>query len=57
LTGHFGVACELNSIYRDAGKFTYNKVKDYFHQFDTTNILEILEHGNKAKRNVVCETE
>lgn len=57
LTGHFGIACELNSIYRDAGKFTYNKVKDYFHQFDTTNILEILEHWNKAKRNVVCETE
>lgn len=57
LTGHFGIACELNSIYRDADKFAYNKVKDYFHQFGTTNILEILEHWNKAKRNVIWQTE
>ncbi len=56
LTGHFGVACELNSIYRDAGKFAYNKVKDYFNHFASTNILDILEHGNKAKRKVIGES-
>ena len=39
LTGHFGIACELNSIYRDAGKFAKNKVKDYFLNFGTNNFL------------------
>lgn len=57
LTWHFGIACELNSIYRDSGKIIYNKAKDYFHQFDTTNILDILESWNKAKRKVICKTE
>lgn len=57
LTGHFGIACELNSIYRDSGKIIYNKAKEYFSHFANTNILDVLEHGNRAKRNVVSQSE
>ena len=43
LTGHFGAAVELNAIYPDAQK-KYNKIPEYLQHFETTPILEVLEH-------------
>ena len=43
LTGHFGAAVELNAIYSDAQK-KYNKIPEYLQHFETTPILEVLEH-------------
>ena len=57
LTGHFGIARELNAMYSPTGKITYNKLPDYEKQFATTNILELLEHTEKkAKKQVISET-
>ena len=43
LTGHFGAAVELNAIYSDAQK-KYTKIPEYLQHFETTPILEVLEH-------------
>ena len=46
LTGHFGVAIELNAIYPDTVK-KYHRITEMMTQFQTTNILEVLEHTEK----------
>lgn len=46
LTGHFGAAIELNAIYPDAVK-KYHRITEMMTQFQTTNILEVLEHTEK----------
>ncbi len=46
LTGHFGVAVELNAIYPDALK-KFNGIKKWIESFRDTNILEVLEHTEK----------
>lgn len=46
LTGHFGAAIELNAIYPDVVK-KYHRITEMMTQFQTTNILEVLEHTEK----------
>ena len=58
LTGHFGLARELNAMYSPTGKVTYSKLPDYEKQFATTNIFDLLEHTEKkAKKQVLSETD
>ncbi len=56
LTGHFGIAWELQAIYASANaskdsasnKFSFNKLPDRKHTFETTNILDTLSNAHKA---------
>ncbi|GHW02793.1 hypothetical protein AGMMS50249_5790 [candidate division SR1 bacterium] len=58
LTGHFGVAWELNSMYFPAGNINYSKLPDYQKSFETTSMLDLLEHTEKkGKKQVVAETQ
>ena len=58
LTGHFGVAWEFNSMYQPQGKVEFSALPHYQQDFETTNMLDLLEHGEKkGKKSVVCETE
>ncbi|MDR2416009.1 MAG: hypothetical protein LBD75_05390 [Candidatus Peribacteria bacterium] len=58
LTGHFGVAWELNAMYFPQGKINYSKLPDYEKQFSTTNMLDLLEHTEKkAKKQVISQTD
>ncbi|MBQ7073730.1 phenylalanine--tRNA ligase subunit beta [bacterium] len=58
LTGHFGLAWDLNAMYADQGKIAYNKIKEYQETFRHTNIFDLLEHTEKkAKKSVICKTE
>jgi len=58
LTGHFGVAWEFNSMYKPQWKVDFSALPNYQQDFDTTNMLDLLEHGEKkGKKSVVCETE
>ncbi|MFA7298777.1 MAG: phenylalanine--tRNA ligase subunit beta [Candidatus Absconditabacterales bacterium] len=58
LTGHFGVATELNAIYGDVkGALTFNKVKEYHEQCTPEHIIQILENSTKPERKVVGKSE
>lgn len=58
LTGHFGVAWELNAMYFPQGKINYSKLPDYKKTFSSTNIFDLLEHNEKkAKKQVISETQ
>ncbi len=59
LTGHFGVAVELNSMYNTVENqdIRFNKIKDYMKQFQDTNIMEILDNSKKSNRKILNETE
>lgn len=58
LTGHFGIAWELQAIYAMAWtKFTFNKLPDRKHTFANTNILDTLENATKASIEVDIQTE
>jgi hypothetical protein len=52
LTGHFGLAIDLNAIYPDSVK-KINSVKKYMEDFRNTNILEVITQSEKPlNRNV-----
>ena len=52
LTGHFGVAVELNAMY-ESKDISFNKVSEWMKQFDHINILEHLANATPAKRKVI----
>jgi hypothetical protein len=52
LTGHFGMAVELNSMY-ESNEVSYNKVNEYFDIFKNTDILELLDVKNKSSNTEV----
>lgn len=56
LTGHFGMAVELNAMYGN-DKISYNKVDEYFDTFKSTNILELLDSKEKTKIWLKSETD
>lgn len=55
LTGHFGAAVELNAMYNEAWKVSFNKVIEWMKQFQNTNILDTFAHATPAKRKVIWE--
>ena len=58
LTGHFGVAWEFNSMYQPQWKIEFSALPKYQQDFENTNMLDLLEHGEKKwKKSVVCETK
>lgn len=58
LTGHFGIARELQAIYAmENAKLSFNKLAERKHNFETTNMFETLEHATKASINVKVETD
>lgn len=58
LTGHFGVAWEFNSMYKPQWKIWFSALPKYQQDFETTNMLDLLEHGEKkGKKSVICETQ
>jgi len=54
LTGHFGVAIELNAIY-NSSDISFNKTSDWMKQFNDINILDIFANATPAKRKVIWE--
>jgi len=46
LTGHFGLAVELNAIYPESQK-RFNGIKTWMETFRDTNILDVLQHTEK----------
>ena len=58
LTWHFGVAWEFNSMYKPQWKIWLSSLWKYHDDFENTNMLDLLEHGEKKwKKSVICETE
>lgn len=60
LTGHFGMATELNAIYyaHEKSKIWFNKISQYYEQFGNSNIEQILSESRKSeRRKIVCETD
>jgi len=59
LTGHWGLATELNSIYSvdNKSKIRFNKVPEYYQTFVDTNILEILQKAEKSNKKIVSESD
>lgn len=58
LTGHFGIARELNAMYHSSGGINYNKLTEYQETFKHTNIFDLLEHNEKKLgKKVIAETE
>jgi len=58
LTGHFGIAWELQAIYTmNNTKPNFNKLPDRKHTFETTNMLDTLENATKASIAVDVQTE
>lgn len=55
LTWHFGVAVELNAMYKK--EVSFNKIKDYMWQFRDTNIFQLLDNSNKSNRKVIWKSE
>ncbi len=55
LTGHFGVAVELNAMY-ESKDISFNKVSEWMKQFNDTNILDTFAHATPAKRKVIWES-
>lgn len=57
LTGHFGIAWELQAIYamRDE-KITFNKLPERQHTFSTTHMLDMLSSATKATMKVKVDT-
>ena len=48
LTGHFGLAVELNAIYPESQK-RFNGIKTWMETFRDTNILDVLQHTEKPR--------
>ncbi len=46
LTGHFGLAVDLNAIFPESQK-RFNGIKTWMETFRDTNILEVLQHTEK----------
>jgi hypothetical protein len=45
-------------MYQPQGKVEFSALPHYQQDFETTNMLDLLEHGEKkGKKSVVCETE
>lgn len=56
LTGHFGLAWELNAIYQ--GQITYNKLPEIKQSFEMTNMFELLrETLQQGKRKILTQTD
>ena len=49
LTGHFGMAVDLYSMYGDS-MISYNAVKTYFDSLKDTNVLALLENKWATKK-------
>ncbi|HRX63834.1 MAG TPA: phenylalanine--tRNA ligase subunit beta [Candidatus Absconditabacterales bacterium] len=56
LTGHFGMAIELNSMYENS-KISYSKVSEYFDTFKNTSIVDLLDSKENTKIGLKSETE
>ena len=56
LTGHFGMAVELNAMYEN-DKISYNKVSEYFDTFKNTDILRLLDSKDKTKIGLKSDTD
>lgn len=56
LTGHFGMAIELNAIYEN-DKISFNKVGEYFDTFKSTNIVDLLNSKEKTKIGLKSQTD
>jgi len=57
LTGHFGIATELQASYGNVKwAITFNKVKEYHEQCTPKNIMQILENSTKPERKVIWES-
>jgi hypothetical protein len=48
LTGHFGMAIELNSMYEN-NQISFNKINEYFDNFKNTKIFDILDNKKNTK--------
>ena len=57
LTGHFGLAVELNAMYRDPASVSFNKISEWMKHFHDTNILQTFEHATPAKRKVIWQSD
>ena len=58
LTWHFWVAWEFNSMYQPVWKVWFSALSKYQEDFLNTNMLDLLEHGEKKwKKSVICETD
>ncbi len=58
LTWHFWVAWEFNSMYKPQWKIWFNALSKYQDDVENTNMLDLLEHGEKKwKKSVISETE
>jgi len=66
LTGHFGAAIELNSIYWsvesqkskvESQYISFNKVKEYMEQCNPKHIMEVLENSTKPEKLVQWESD
>lgn len=57
LTGHFGLAIDLNWIYGEAWVIKFNKVSEYLKGFKDTNILDLLQSSNKGSIQVESQTK
>ena len=55
LTWHFGVAVELNSMYKKETSF--NKIRDYMWQFRDTDIFQILDNSSKSVKKIAWKSE
>jgi phenylalanyl-tRNA synthetase beta chain len=56
LTGHFGMAVELNAMYEN-NQISYNKVNEYFDTFRNTNISDLLDSKEKTKVWLKSQTD
>ncbi len=56
LTGHFGMAVELNAMYEN-NQISFNKVNEYFDNFKNTKIFDILDNKEKTKIWLKSQTD
>lgn len=56
LTGHFGMAIDLYSMYSD-DKISYNAINKYFDELKNTNILELINNKWATKIWLKAETD
>jgi len=65
LTGHFGAAVELNTIYWlvesqnskvENQYISFNRIKEYMEQCTPKHIMQILENSTKPERQVIWES-
>jgi phenylalanyl-tRNA synthetase beta chain len=56
LTGHFGMAVELNAMYENT-QVSFNRVNEYFDNFKNTKIFDILDNKEKTKIWLKSQTD